>query len=57
MSEAPVEHGPRLAFYSNLPGPKQNAIIDCLCGWSAGARSWEEVGAYFDEHIAEAVNK
>ena len=46
-------HGVRAAFYSNLPGPGQIAILECLCGFEATMHSklWEEAGTMMDEHL------
>jgi len=48
-----VEHGPREAAYSNLPGPKQWPWLECLCGWQSSRDNvnWEDVGREFDEHL------
>lgn len=53
--EEVVEHGASDAYYSNIPGPKQSAIILCLCGYSATAwtPSWEDAGRDFDAHLEE----
>lgn len=51
-----VGHGPQDAFYSNLPGPEQTPIIQCLCGWVSymGNHDWESVGLEFDEHLKKS---
>lgn len=48
-------HGLRAAFYSNLPGPNQTAIIECLCGeeLSGQTSSWEDTGHEMDEHLKQ----
>jgi hypothetical protein len=46
-----VEHGPKTACYSNLP--YQHPVIFCLCGEYLEGDTWEDVGAAFDEHLAE----
>lgn len=47
------QHGARTAFYSNLPGPRQIAIIECLCGeeLTGQTSSWEDAGRAMDEHL------
>lgn len=47
------EHGIRTAFYSNLPGPQQTAIIECLCGEELTGQtpSWEDAGREMDMHL------
>ena len=48
-----VPHGPREAFYNNLP--TQHPMIVCLCGKSFdGGNTWEDVGAEFDEHLEQS---
>ena len=47
------QHGVRLAFYSNLPGPNQTAWLVCLCGeevsgqTSSLGRRWPRNGSAF----------
>lgn len=46
------QHGVRHAFYSNLPGPGQIAILECLCGEECGeTSSWEDAGYEMDLHL------
>jgi len=47
------EHGVRHGFYSNLPGPNQTAIIECLCGaeLTGHTSSWEDAGYEMDLHL------
>lgn len=47
------QHGVRTAFYSNLPGPEQTAIIECLCGegLTEHTRFWEDAGREMDLHL------
>jgi hypothetical protein len=56
---ASVEHGPDTACYSGGPGePYYQPWLQCLCGWvSERQPSWEDVGAAFDAHLAEAEKK
>lgn len=48
-----VEHGIAEAIYSNLPGPQQTCVMECLCGFTSHGRSWEEAGWGLDEHLKE----
>lgn len=49
------DHGVLSAFYSNLPGPKQTPVLECLCGWSTmGAENWEDAGSQLDTHLFDA---
>jgi hypothetical protein len=52
-----TEHGVRLGFYSNLPGPNQTAILECLCGEEVTGQtsSWEDAGREMDLHLKGVV--
>ena len=48
-----VVHGPKEAFYNNLP--TQHPTIVCLCGVAfEGGDTWEDVGGEFDDHLRES---
>jgi hypothetical protein len=54
------QHGVRHGYYSNLPGPNQTAILECLCGEELTGQtdSWEDAGREMDLHlkgVAEGV--
>lgn len=51
--EPKKDHGVRTGFYSNLPGPQQTAIIECLCGeeLTGQTSSWEDAGREMDLHV------
>lgn len=51
--EPQKDHGVRLGFYSNLPGPNQTAILECLCGeeLTGQTSSWEDAGREMDLHL------
>ncbi|MDE1971114.1 MAG: hypothetical protein KGI50_06105 [Patescibacteria group bacterium] len=50
------DHGVLSAFYSNLPGPKQTPVLECLCGWSTtGAENWEDAGSQLDIHLFDTA--
>lgn len=57
-NESDAEHGPDVVCYVGGPGePYYKPHISCLCGWhtvNGSPRTWEEAGAEFDEHLAEA---
>jgi hypothetical protein len=48
-----IEHGPETACYSNEGTGRPTCFLICVCGKFFRARSWEEVGADFDEHLEE----
>lgn len=52
-----IEHGPRDAYYSNLPDMRPHPVIQCLCGWfpQSIADTWAGVGEMFDLHIKESL--
>lgn len=56
--QGPTPHGVRGGFYSNLPGPNQTAILECLCGeeLTGQTSSWEDAGYEMDLHL-ERVKK
>jgi hypothetical protein len=39
------------AFYSNLPGPRQQCVLSCSCGCEFFADAWEDAGRLMDVHI------
>jgi hypothetical protein len=47
------DHGVKIGFYSNLPGPNQTAWIECLCGEEVSGQtsSWEDAGREMDLHL------
>lgn len=51
--DGPTAHGVRAGFYANLPGPRQTAILECLCGEEITGQtdSWEDAGREMDEHL------
>ena len=55
-AETTEPHGVRHAFYSNLPGPRQTAILECLCGEEITGQtsSWEDAGYQMDLHLERA---
>src|SRR5688500_17785774 len=51
--EPQLQHGVRVGFYSNLPGPRHTAILECLCSEEVTSQtsSWEDAGSEMDEHL------
>lgn len=47
-------HGIKTAYYANLTGRRQTALIECLCGaeLSGNTSSWEDAGFAMDLHLA-----
>jgi len=55
----PIQHGIGAAYYSNLPGPKQTAVLVCLCGkeFAGATEFWSDAGYALDEHLAEVTKQ
>ena len=59
MKDVEQQHGPEVVCYAN-DGTDYRPHIGCLCGWHTVLGSvftWEEAGAEFDSHLAEAARK
>jgi hypothetical protein len=51
--EPEIVHGPEVAVYALRSHGSYDPTLVCLCGEEMSGDTWEDAGAYFDDHLSE----